>query len=294
VVKREDVEERDGVVVLGATLRELGIRAGLNIRRRGENAAAQAVVVTSGNVINAAIAGAAAAFGRSELTVRRRVRVSIVTTGDELVPVEEQPEAWQLRDSNAVSLRAMLTARAWVQVVHCGRVRDDSAAIAAAVKAATEQSDAVVLTGGVSMGDRDFVPRVVGELGARIVFHKLPQRPGRPMLGAVMPDGVPVFGLPGNPVSVMVTARRLMLPVLAQVAGAGAHVESGVRRTVANPDDARIDLWWHRSVCEREDGKLEWVGGRGSGDVVAAAASSGFAEVPPREAGAGPWSYFAW
>jgi molybdenum cofactor synthesis domain-containing protein len=251
------------------------------------------VVAERGRVIDAGVVGAMASFGLSEASVFRRVRVRIITTGDEVRGVGERCEAWQLRDSNGPALHALLSARAWIDSEPAQRVIDDPGAIAEAVRQGVQGADAVILTGGVSMGDRDFVPRVVRELGGRVVFHKLPQRPGRPMLAAVMPSGVPVLGLPGNPVSVMVTARRIGVPVLASLVGLHQHA-GGVRRALVEPDGASIDLWWHRLARERADGGLELVGLKGSGDLAAAAHCSGFVEVPPGGSGAGPWSYFSW
>ncbi len=292
VVRREDVEERDGRVRITIGLDSL--RPGMNIRRRAENARAGTVIVGAGRVIDAAAIGAMAGFGLAHVVVRPRVRVGIITTGDEVKGVGESCEPWQLRDSNGPSLHAMLAARAWIDAAAPRRAIDEPETIAAELRNAAERTDAVFLTGGVSMGDRDFVPRVVRELGGRIIFHKLPQRPGRPMLGAVLPSGIPVLGLPGNPISVLVTARRIGLPILAHLAGIDAAQVVGKSRRLATPDDATTDLWWHRLVRERSDGALEFVSLRGSGDIAAAAASSGFIEVPPGASGPGPWSYFSW
>jgi molybdenum cofactor synthesis domain-containing protein len=295
VIKREDVEEGETAVRFSAEAS--AAKAGPNIRRRGENAAVGAVVAETGGLVTSALVGVLAAVGCAEVPVRRRVRVRIITTGDELVPVAATPEAWQLRDSNGAALHALLAARAWIEVAPARHVRDEPGAIAMELRAAADEADAVFLTGGVSMGDRDFVPRVVEGLGGRVVFHKLPQRPGKPMLAAVMPTkrgSVPVLGLPGNPVSVMVTARRLGVPMLASLVGAREKVDVPPRREIAGADAGTLDLWWHRLVRDGADGRLELIGGRGSGDVVAAAGSSGFVEVPPGGSGAGPWPYYAW
>lgn len=292
VVRREDLEERDGRIKL--TIPRDAVKPGMNIRRRAENARAGAAVVASGRVIDAPTVGAAAGFGLTDVAVFPRVRVAIITTGDEVRGPGEPCEPWQLRDSNGPSLHAMLAARPWIDAAAPRRAIDQPEAISAELRDAINRADAVLLTGGVSMGDRDFVPRVVRDLGARTVFHKLPQRPGRPMLAAVMPSGVPVLGLPGNPVSVLVTARRIGVPILAHLAGIARFPSDGRQRHIAPPDGATTDLWWHRVARERPDGGLELIPLRGSGDLAAAAASSGFVELPPGATGAGPWGYFSW
>lgn len=298
VIRREDVEDHDNRIRLNISADS--IRPGMNIRRRGENARAGDVVAEAGRVIDAPVVGAMAGFGLASAPVFARVRVGIITTGDEVRGVGERCEPWQLRDSNGPTLHAMLAARQWIDAAAPRRAIDEPEAIAAELRHAAEHADAVFLTGGVSMGDRDFVPGVVRALGARVVFHKLPQRPGRPMLAAVLPSGVPVLGLPGNPVSVLVTARRIGVPILAHIAGIHPGAFGGRLRSVAPSDGSAIDLWWHRLVREQAEGgplagrRLELVSLRGSGDFAAAAASSGFVEVPPGGSGAGPWEYFCW
>jgi molybdopterin molybdotransferase len=152
------------------------------------------------------------------------------------------------------------------------------------LRGVSERADAVVLSGGVSMGHRDPVRGVIEAEGGDVVFHGLPQRPGKPMLGAIRMRTdrtlVPIFGLPGNPLSAMVTCTRIVMPVLARLAGAtrgpGAH-----RVRVMNPDEKTLDLWWHRLVKINDSGDAELLGARGSGDMIAAGQSDGFIELPP-------------
>jgi molybdopterin molybdotransferase len=125
------------------------------------------------------------------------------------------------------------------------------------------------------------------------VFHKLPQRPGKPMLGAVVGDSKIICGLPGNPMSVLVTASRIALPVLHHLAGrCGIRPSHAIRLT--NADAKAIDLWWHRPVRMTDTGCAELVQSMGSGDVIAIAGSDGFVELPPGASGSGPWPYLSW
>src|SRR5690606_9171973 len=131
-------------------------------------------------------------------------------------------------------------------------------AVRVALGEATARADAVVIAGGVSMGHRDPVRGAVEALGAEIVFHGLPQRPGKPMLGAMLRGSnarsVPVFGLPGNPVSSMVTALRIVVPVVSVCAGI-TRPAAAPSVALANADGASIELWWHRLVRIEADGR---------------------------------------
>ena len=177
--------------------------------------------------------------------------------------------------------------------INAAHVQDDEAAMLGAVRTALANTDAIVLSGGVSAGHRDFVPLALVESGVKVLFHGLPQRPGKPMLAGVTALGVPVLSLPGNPVSSMVTARRYLLPALA--ARAGRLEPAPVTRVVLRDADTQsIPLWWHRLVRLTAEGEGELLDNRGSGDLIAAGASDGFVEVPPHASGAGPWPYYAW
>lgn len=291
VLRREDVTEHGSPVSSISITRAViaGVRAGDAIRLRAENARAGTVVVPAGTIINPGAVGTMAAVGCTRPRVHARVRVALITTGDEVTPIDTPASAlgdFQIRNSNGPALCALLASRPWLTSTTYRHVRDDDRTLTDALHAATGAADAVILTGGVSMGHRDPVRGVVETLGARMVFHGLPQRPGKPMLGAWLERRglapAPIFGLPGNPVSALVTCTRIALPVLAACAGVRhAHTPTAARIAIANPDHKTLDLWWHRLVRRRADGLAELVDVRGSGDIVAAGLSSGFVEVPP-------------
>lgn len=313
VIRREDLVESAGRVRL--TIQPAAVKPNGHIRRRGENARDGAPVLPPGVILSAAAIGALASFGVANVPVHRRVRVGIISTGDELVSLGEKPEPWQLRDSNGPSLAALFGARPWIEVVARAQVRDEGGSeggLAKALRCGLETADAVILSGGVSMGHRDFVPSVVESLGARTIFHKLPQRPGKPMLAAVLSDksanrggtgdvanspAKVILGLPGNPVSVLATGRRLALPILAKLAGLPDTALAAPHRTI-EPDGLSLELWWHRLVREEltpaGTPTLWLVPPKSSGDIVAAAGACGFVEVPPQQTGPGPWPFYAW
>lgn len=292
VVKREDVEEHDRFIVVPAAT-SAAARSGQSIRRKGENAGAGELIVEAGREIGPSVSAALASVGVSQPLVHGRVRVGVLVTGDELLDVDATPTAWQLRDSNGPALRSLLAGCVWIEIVGVRRAADEPGEIGRAAGVLLAASDLLFMSGGVSMGTRDFVPAVLSRLGAETLFHKVPQRPGRPVLGAVTRDGKAVLALPGNPVSVLVTARWMGGPVLRRLAGIAPDQSAEMVRVV-NTDGRLLDIWWHRLVRLTGPGTAELVDGKGSGDIASAARSDGFVEVPPEEDAEGPWPMYRW
>jgi molybdopterin molybdotransferase len=292
VIQREHVGEERQQIVLRA-LPTPAVR-GLNIRRQGENVCAGQPVLAEGTLITPAAVASLASFGAARLSVQRRLRVGIINTGSELVAPEAHPAPWHIRDTNGPALAALLAKRAWLDVLPPLRVRDDYAAIRSLLADTVAQCDAVLLTGGVSAGQYDFVPDVVAALGGEIIFHRLPTRPGAPVLGALGPQAQAILGLPGNPVSAMIAARRLVWAVLRQSAGFAAPRMPVPAVRLTNADDQSLRLWWFRLVRLTGPGAAELIPTQGSGDVVSLGRSDGFVELPPAMSGAGPWPFYAW
>lgn len=282
VVRREDVEEHPDFISLRPGM---AIEQGLDVRRRGENLRAGERALTAGTLVTPAVASALAAFGIARPAVRRRVNIAVIVSGDEVLDVEAQPAPWQLRDGNSAALRALLDGCAWVRTTVAARVGDDLDAIARAMREATANADAVLLSGGVSVGERDFVPAAARAVGAEVVFHGLPIRPGKPLLGAAAPGGKPIIGLPGNPVSVLVTACRFASMVLRRLAGFAGIDPPATLAEVDDPHMSNPRLWLYRPVQLAGDRAARIMNTRGSGDFVSAARSDGFVEIP---AGAPP------
>ena len=292
VVRREDTAEMPHQVRLLQPTRDATV--GLNIRRRGENAASGSQVLCEGSTLHAGAIAAAATFGAEAVQVSRTVRVAIIVTGDELRPLGANVAPWQLRDSNGPTLLALLAARPWIEVSSVESVEDSVERIQQVLNARLRDCDAVVLTGGVSMGDYDHVPDAVRGCGGDVVFHKLPIRPGKPILGAATRNGRLVLGLPGNPVSVAVGARRILLPLLGSLAGMDRPDAPRPTVTLASASFKTLPLYWYRLIRIDAPGKGLLVPTRGSGDVVSMAASTGFIEQPPNDPSPGPWPYWAW
>lgn len=299
VVVREVVQESAGHVTVPA---EAGVARGQHVRRAGENIRAGSTALSPGIAITPPVAALLASFGVATPRVYRRVRVGLLVTGDELLDTATATtdlEAWQLRDANGPALVAMLSRVPWVEIAAVARVPDELAPLAAALADRLGTCDAVLLTGGVSRGDRDYVPAAVTRAGGQVAFHRLPIRPGKPLLGACDARGRAILGLPGNPVSVLTTARRFGGPVLRKLAGFSAAVPPVPQVLVPEgaggaPDKPPLALWWHRLVRLTSDGCAALVPTRGSGDSVSAARSDGFIEVPPCGGGCGPWPFYGW
>ncbi|MDZ4849641.1 MAG: molybdopterin molybdotransferase MoeA [Pirellulaceae bacterium] len=292
VVRREDADIAVDQVSIRTPPHEL--RYGQNIRRCGENIRTGQELLPPGTLLTTAAMSAIATFGASELSVYARVRVSILNTGDELIPPGEPAQPWQIRDSNGPVLETMLRLHRWIHVVHRQAVTDKLAILVEALNQQLASSDAILLTGGVSMGDYDFVPEAILQCGGKIIFHRLPIRPGKPILGAMGPGGQLIVGLPGNPVSVAVTAKRFAFPLLRKLGGLANVPQLLNWIPIVNPDSKVLDLIWYRLVKLVDNGKGELLDSHGSGDLVSLALSDGFVEVPAGQSGPGPWKYFSW
>ncbi|MDH4324818.1 MAG: molybdopterin molybdotransferase MoeA, partial [Betaproteobacteria bacterium] len=179
-----------------------GQKAGQHVRRAGEDLRKGEAVLHPGQWLRPAELGLIASLGIGAVRVRRRVRVAFFSTGDELASIGTPLEAGEVYDSNRYTLHGML-ARLGVEIRDLGVVRDDPAALEAAFRDAASNADAIVTTGGVSVGEADFVKPMMAKLGEAL-FWRIAMRPGRPMAFGRIGEAF-LFGLPGNPVAVMVT-----------------------------------------------------------------------------------------
>jgi len=197
-------------------------RVGAHIRRRGSDFAEGDVLIRAGAPIGAAAIALAASAGHGALPVRRRPRVAILSTGNELVPPGEPADGALLPASNGPMLAALLDRSACIVTDH-GIVRDDLDLIAAAFTRLAADAEVIVTTGGASVGDHDLVLPALEKAGARIDFWKVRMKPGKPVMIGMLGDTV-VLGLPGNPVSAFVTATLFLKPLVAHLLGSAAPV----------------------------------------------------------------------
>lgn len=292
VIPREDLQESPASISFAA---DLVVKHGQHIRRTGENCPAGAEFAAAGVAITPAVAAALAAFGDGQVAVHAKVRVAVIVTGNEVRRPSAAVTRWELRDSNGPGLEAMFSALRWVEWGGVEYAPDEPRGLTALIEGAFAAGlDALLITGGVSMGDHDYVPAALAQAGGRQIFHRLPIRPGKPVLGAIGPNGEAVVALPGNPVSVMSTARLIAAPVLRHVAGFREAEDTSRMVHVLNPDDRTLRLHWMRPVrlCGSDGAHL--VATQGSGDIVNTATSDGFIQCSPGSSGPGPFRFRSW
>lgn len=202
------------------------LKAGDNRRLKGEDLQSGKPAIIAGRILRPSDLGLAASLGIPNLMVKRKLRVAILSSGDELTPIGETLSEGGIYDSNRYSLTAMLN-RLDLEVVDCGIVRDNPDSLKAAFCEAAKKADVLISSGGVSVGEADFTKQVLQELGD-VGFWKIAMRPGRPMAFGTLkavPGKSPshktlFFGLPGNPVAVMVTFYQFVRSALLQLNGA--------------------------------------------------------------------------
>jgi molybdopterin molybdotransferase len=218
MVERTHVLEGDGGISSTVAF-ELEPRLGEHIRRRGEEVRAGDVVLSAGEVIGPAAIGLLASTGHATVPVYRRPRVAVLSTGSELVEVAETPGPGKIRNSNSYSIAAQVIAAGGIPVRY-GIVPDELEATRVAFERAADETDFIVTSGGVSVGDFDYVKPVLEEIG-ELTFAKVKMRPGNPQtLGTIR--GVPFFGLPGNPTSTYVGFEIFVRPSLRIMQGFSA------------------------------------------------------------------------
>lgn len=280
-----------GEVVEVAAGREL--RAGENVVPCGAEARAGDFVLAEGVVMGAAEIALAAACGRPQVSVYRRTRVAILTTGDELVEIGVRPEAWQIRNSNSYGLAAMVE-DAGAEAVRLPIARDSLAELRAALTEA-RRCDLLVLSGGVSMGKYDLVEEVLAEMGAEFFFTGVRMQPGKPVVFGRLPDtgsgegaGRYLFGLPGNPVSTEVTFHCFVGPLLRVLAGAAWEGPRFVLATLGEDVDGKGSLTRvlpARLTASRAEVEVRVVRWQGSGDLRANARANCYVVLPERRDG---------
>ena len=219
VVMRECAREEDGKVALFLTP-----EPGENVRRRGEDVRKGDALLKPGSILRSYEIALLASQGIARVSVVRRPRVGVLVSGDELVHHSRKPGPGRIRDSNGPALRALLSR--WGAVVSGGAVvRDSLSACRKALSRALAGADALVVSGGVSVGDFDHTREALASLGLREVFWRIAIKPGKPLLFGLI-GGKPVFGLPGNPVSSLVCCEEFVRPAVEKLAGRAAGVAS--------------------------------------------------------------------
>lgn len=278
VVKQEETREKNGRVTF---LRP--IKAGLNVRKRAEEVKKGAVVLSKGMILGPAQIGLCASVGKAAVRVHRRAAATVLCTGEELLEAGARVAPHQLRDSNGPALRAAL-ANAGYEGATYRIVRDEPRILAAKLAAGAARFDVVIVTGGVSVGKYDFVPEALKRIGARVRFHGVAMKPGRPQLYATLSGNRHIFGLPGNPLSVLTGFHELVLPGLRRMSGFPVQLCRPSYRLPlareARSKGGRSRYLPARLISGRNGQTVCPVKSMGSADLVAGAQADGVFVVP--------------
>ena len=280
VVRVEDTDNADDVVTVTAAT-----KPGTSVRQAGEDLKRGTTVLTKGTLLRPAEIGVLASLGVARPLVVARPRVAVLSTGDEVVDVSEAPGPGQIRDSNRYSVGTAIWAAGcgpWLRPV----VRDTPDALRAALRDALD-ADAVVTSGGVSVGDHDWVKPVVSEMG-RLDVWSIAIRPGRPLaFGELRVDGrtVPIFGLPGNPVSALLTFELFVRPALLRMSGRDKLFRPVAQATLLDAIDKPRDLrFFARGIHDASAGGVRLTGPQGSGILRSMSLANCLIDLPPGRA----------
>jgi molybdopterin molybdotransferase len=253
-----------------------------NVHRRGSDCRQGALLLSAGTRLSPPEVAIAASAGMARVRVSAQPMIVVISTGNELVEPGEAIQPHQVRRSNAYGITAALREHGFARVAD-DHVRDDEAEITQRLDFHLRTHDVLILSGGVSMGKLDLVPRVLENLGVRMVFHHVAQRPGKPMWFGISQTGPAVFALPGNPVSTLVCLSRYVLPALR--AAMGQTPSEAPRISLTAPVDVKVPLACYLPVKLRTDDwgrtSAEPCPTNGSGDFTSLAGTDGFVELPP-------------
>jgi len=240
------------------------------------------LLLRAGQRLRAPEIAIAASAGMARIRVASQPMLAVISTGNELVEPGEPLLAHQVRRSNAYAIVSALREHGFQRVAD-DHIRDDAEELRERLRFHLETHDVLVLSGGVSMGRFDLVPQVLSELGVRTIFHKVAQRPGKPLWFGVAPSGAAVFGLPGNPVSTLVCLTRYVLPALR--GSLGQSPQPVQRMALAAPVTVTPPLTYFIPVrLEQDDWGRDWAvpaPTNGSGDFTGLVGTEGFVELPP-------------
>jgi len=250
------------------------------IHRRGSDLEAGRLLVEPGVVIGAPEIAALTISGSATVEVARWPKIAVVSTGDELVDVGDPIEPYQIRSSNDLAIVAALEKRGCRTATRT-HLPDIQEALRRTIGELHEKNDILILSGGVSMGKYDYVPKIMDELGMQLIFHKIMQRPGLPMWFGISTQGKPVFALPGNPVSSLVCLVRHVLPAIRTALGATRPERQTVRLGEPVHFESNLTCFMPVRLCLNADSDLRAMPRptNTSGDFVSLARTDGFVEL---------------
>ncbi|KAA2223144.1 molybdopterin molybdotransferase MoeA [Chryseobacterium sediminis] len=274
VIRYEDIAIDNNLVSF-----TIPIKKRQNIHLKGKDKKAGEIVVTANQVITPSILGIAASVGKTLLTVKKLPKVVIISTGDEMISPEDKPTPFQLRRSNGITIKSVLEKyKISADLLH---LNDDFQLIKNKLSQCIEGYDILLMSGGVSMGKFDYLPKVCEELGVEKLFHKIKQRPGKPFWFGKSQNEKLIFAFPGNPVSVFMCLHRYFIPWLER----SLEIPETTQYAILQNDlDFPFPLQYFAQVKlnVNESGQLiaESINTNGSGDFSHLAETNAFIELP--------------
>ncbi len=273
IVRYEDLEMSEGSCRILKP-----VRKGQNIHQKGSDHKEGSVLLEKGIELKAIDVNVLATVGKSEISVFKMPKVAVISSGDELVDVDQAPAAYQIRKSNVHMIRARLKQLGIsANIFH---FKDDAEDIFQEMSEVLNEHDVLLMSGGVSKGKFDFIPAVLDRLGFTKVFHKVAQRPGKPFWFGTNVNKT-VFAFPGNPVSTLACFQKYFIPWLEKSLGRG---HESFKVVLAEDVNFKPNLTYfaQASVIQKEDGRFYATvsHGNGSGDIVNPSLMNGFIELP--------------
>ncbi|MDO8734571.1 MAG: molybdopterin molybdotransferase MoeA [Elusimicrobiota bacterium] len=273
VVMVENTKEQGRVPMDGRQIKILKpVKKGENIRKAGEDIKRGEMILKNGTVLNPAQIGLLASIGKTEINTIKRPKIAIITTGDEIVSasVKKLPKG-KVRNSNLWTLTTLIK-RDGAIPVHTEKIPDNLAKIKSAIRYAISASDAVIISAGISAGEYDFVKLALKQLGAKMLIFQIAIKPGKPFAFSKI-RSVPIFSLPGNPVSTMVTYEELVRPAILKMMGKQSvnlpTIKAIIKHDIHKKHGRREFLRGMSSKKKGEDGKEKYfvssAGSQGSG-----------------------------
>ena len=272
VILQEDVTVQDNRVLFGR-----GIGSGANTRDAGEDFVAGDSLLSSGHRVRPQDIATLAAAGIHRISVFQRLRVGVLSTGSELCDVGDGLRPGQIADANRPMLLALLNSWGY-EAVDIGRLDDDRTAIASRLRQNAATVDAILTSGGASAGDEDHISAILNDLGTLNTW-RIAIKPGRPLaLGLI--EGMPVFGLPGNPVAAFVCALIFVRPALSKMSGAGWHAPKGMNLPAGFAKSKKDGRREYLRARRNPDDTVEVFKSEGSGRISGLSWANGIVELP--------------
>lgn len=276
VIRYEDVE----IVSGRALVKVQDIKKGQNLHLQGVDKREGEVLASMGQMITPAIIGLAASVGKTQLLVKKLPRVVIISSGDELVEVDQTPEPYQIRKSNGYTIKAVLQKQGLQpDLIH---IPDDPEITRQQIQHCLQNYDVLLLSGGISMGKFDYIPQALENLAVKKIFHKVAQRPGKPFSFGMHGNGSLVFAFPGNPVATFMCLHKYFLNWLRNTLGLAE--QSSVYAVLAKDFQFQPALQYFLQVRLQSNPQGQLIAlpieGNGSGDFANLADTDAFLELP--------------